>query len=93
LREYWLASVLDCIFLTNTGDSKMQIEKIAEYTRQNTGTHFLDSGGDSGRQWQRELPNEAISIGEYGAVMSLTHLLADHAVQHGLHNEFYKWAR
>jgi hypothetical protein len=38
------------------------------------------------------LPSEAISIGEYGAVMSLTHLLADHAVQHGLHDEFYAWA-
>jgi hypothetical protein len=70
----------------------MQIEKIAEYTRQNTGTHFLDSGGDSGRQWQRELPSEAISIGEYGAVMSLTHLLADHARKHDLHDEFYAWA-
>ena len=71
----------------------MQIEKVAEYTRQNTGTHFLDSGGASGRQWQQELPSEALRIdGSYGAVMSLTHLLADHAVQHSLHDEFYKWA-
>jgi hypothetical protein len=70
----------------------MKIEKVAEYTRQNTGKHFLDSGGESGRQWQRELPSEAISIGEYGAVMSLTHLLADHARKHVLHDEFYAWA-
>jgi hypothetical protein len=71
----------------------MEIEKVAEYTRQNTGTHFLDSGGASGRQWQQELPSEALRIdGSYGAVMSLTHLLADHATQHDLHSEFYKWA-
>jgi hypothetical protein len=71
---------------------KMNIEKIAEYTRQNTGTHFLDSGGESGRQWQQALPSDAVSIGEYGAVMSLTHLLADHARKHNLHDEFYAWA-
>jgi hypothetical protein len=50
----------------------MNIEKIAEYTRQNTGTHFLDSGGESGRHWQQSLPTDAISIGEHGATLSLT---------------------
>jgi hypothetical protein len=70
----------------------MNIEKIAEYTRQNTGTHFLDSGGESGRHWQQSLPSDAISIGEYGATLSLTHMLADHARKHDLHDEFYAWA-
>jgi hypothetical protein len=70
----------------------MNIEKIAEYTRQNTGTHFLDSGGESGRHWQQSLPSDAISIGEYGATLSLTHMLADHARKHNLHDEFYAWA-
>lgn len=69
----------------------MNIDKVAEHTRQNTGKHFLDSGGESGRQWQQPLPSKAVSIGEYGATLSLTHMLADHAVEHDLHAEFYAW--
>ena len=70
----------------------MNIEKVAEFTRQNTGTHFLDSGGESGRQWQQPLPSKAVSIGADGPTLSLTHILADHARLHDLHAEFYVWA-
>ena len=70
----------------------MNIDKVAEYTRQNTGSHFLDSGGESGRQWQQPIPSKAVSIGEYGSTLSLTHMLADHARLHDLHAEFYAWA-
>ena len=37
-------------------------ERVTEYTRQNTGTHFLDSGGESGRQWQQPAPTKLIRV-------------------------------
>ena len=30
--------------------------------RQNTGTHFLDSGGENGRHWQQPLPTAPITV-------------------------------
>lgn len=36
----------------------------AKLTRQPTGMHMLDSGGDNGRQWQRKLPSDSITLDE-----------------------------
>jgi len=39
-----------------------KIETFKDLTRQNTGTHFLDSGGENGRHWQQgEAPTELFS--------------------------------
>lgn len=35
---------------------------LTKLCRQNTGSHFLDSGGEYGRHWQRPLPTELITI-------------------------------
>lgn len=37
----------------NTAIENYTANKLAEMWTENTGTHMLDSGGDSGRQWQR----------------------------------------
>jgi len=36
-----------------TALEKMTAEKLAEMWTENTGVHMMDSGGDNGRQWQR----------------------------------------
>jgi len=56
------------------------MEQVVSFTRQNTGTHFLDSGGESGRVWQRAAPTNPITIFSDGyAAISLSHLLAEGA--------------
>ena len=37
----------------NTALEQYTANKLAEMWTENTGTHMLDSGGDNGRQWQR----------------------------------------
>jgi hypothetical protein len=37
----------------------MRFDEATEYTRENTGSHFLDSGGASGRHWQQPAPARA----------------------------------
>lgn len=36
-----------------------------DISRQNTGTHFLDSGGTSGRHWQSPLPDRLITLDSF----------------------------
>jgi len=71
----------------------ISIETVSKYTRQNTGSHFLDSGGAYGRIYNKPiLKNLASMDGDYGAVISVTHLLAEFAEIHPLHKQFYKYA-
>ena len=55
---------------------------IAKMLKENTGTHFLDSGGNDGRAWQRNqnkvFKNEPrVSIDDYGATVSTFHYLSE----------------
>jgi hypothetical protein len=67
-----------------------------EITRENTGKHFLDSGGASGRHWQQPAPDESpITLDEKpwdidgSCQINLTKLLADLWEYHtGLHKVF-----
>lgn len=69
------------------------IETVTKYTRQNTGRHFLDSGDHYGRIYDKPLPkNLAVMDGDFGAVISVTHLLSEFAEIHPLHKQFYKFA-
>tara|TARA_Y100001963_G_scaffold8093_1_gene10511 strand:+ start:610 stop:1314 length:705 start_codon:yes stop_codon:yes gene_type:complete len=56
----------------------MNRERVLEFTRQNTGKHFLDSGFGNGRIWQQPAPGEgeAILLDEYPAI-SVTQWLVD----------------
>lgn len=56
----------------------------SQVVRQNTGTHCMDSGGESGRHWQQPLPTKPISLEfherdnkiiEVSGVISLSHFL------------------
>jgi hypothetical protein len=63
--------------------------RIFEMLTENTGTHFLDSGGDSGRAWQRnqtltatdfmERPKASFDVSEWGneITLDLFHFLND----------------
>jgi hypothetical protein len=56
------------------------MEQVVSFTRQNTGTHFMDSGGESGRVWQRDAPTDRFTIcSDGGCSISLSHLLAEGA--------------
>lgn len=51
-------------------------KKIERLLKQNTGAHFLDSGGAYGRHWERNQKrslnfNEDISLNEYGATIPI----------------------
>ena len=70
----------------------MQLNTVAKYTRQNTGAHFLDSGGAYGRIYNNPLPSAFLSINEYGVTISVTHLLVQYATIHPLHSQLYKYA-
>lgn len=55
---------------------------IAKMLKENTGTHFLDSGGNSGRMWQRNqnkvFKNEPrVTLDDYGATVSTFHYLSE----------------
>lgn len=58
-------------------------EQVISHTRQNTGIHFLDSGGENGRQWQQPAPTELIRFrsgeGWWETAITLTGLLEQHA--------------
>ena len=60
---------------------KMNATKVIEkMLKENTGTHFLDSGGNNGRMWQRNqnkvFKNEPrVVIDEYGETVSVFHYL------------------
>ena len=71
----------------------ISLETVSKYTRQNTGRHFLDSGDHYGRIYDKPLSkNLAVMDGDYGAVISVTHLLSEFAEIHPLHKQFYKYA-
>ena len=58
------------------------IETVTSFTRQNTGKHFLDSGFENGRVWQSPAPTRSLTVDSDGWVrVSVTHMLAEHAVQ------------
>jgi len=53
----------------------MKYERVIEFTRYNSGTHFLDSGGDNGRIWQQPPPPNNVIDGES---ICLTGVLVEH---------------
>lgn len=53
----------------------MKYERVLEFTRYNSGTHFLDSGGDNGRIWQQPPPPNNVINGES---ICLTGVLVEH---------------
>ena len=62
----------------------MEYARALEFTRYNSGKHFLDSGLDNGRHWQQPAPpeGEPVTIPDgsecpYDVALSLTQLLAD----------------
>ena len=68
------------------------MKNTTKYTRYNSGKHFLDSGGESGRLWQQPIEKRSVwfdKSGEY-SVISTDHLLS-FANIHPLHQQFYKW--
>ena len=70
----------------------MNIQTVTKYTRQNTGSHFLDSGGAYGRIYDMPVMPDRISWDKWGAAtISVTHMLAEYANVHPLHRQFYKW--
>jgi hypothetical protein len=55
---------------------------IAKMLKENTGTHFLDSGGDNGRAWQRNQKinfekTPRIEVDKYGVTVSTYHYLKE----------------
>ena len=58
----------------------MNIQTVTKYTRQNTGSHFLDSGDHYGRIYDAPVMRERVSWDKYGDIsISVTHLLAEFA--------------
>ena len=50
--------------------------------KENTGKHFLDSGGDNGRMWQRNQnkvfkSEPRVTIDDYGFTVSTFHYLSE----------------
>lgn len=73
----------------------MRYNTALEYTRYNSGKHFLDSGFESGRHWQQpKPPQEDILLGTdpWDASINLTKLLADLFESDIEGARFYKWA-
>lgn len=60
-------------------------DRIAQALTENTGTHFLDSGGENGRAWQRNAGKTAAdfaaepraTVDQWGITISTFHYLAD----------------
>ena len=72
----------------------MRLETALKYTRQNTGAHFLDSGGAYGRHYNDPTPSGLIRYDEHcGPILSLTHWLVEFAEIHDLHAQLYRWAK
>lgn len=58
----------------------IDIDTVTTFTRQNTGSHMLDSGGTYGRIWQSPAPVGRFTVARDGTVaLTLTGLLAEHA--------------
>jgi hypothetical protein len=58
----------------------IDINTVTTFTRQNTGSHMLDSGGIYGRIWQSPAPTGKFSVSRDGTVsLTLTGLLVEHA--------------
>lgn len=53
----------------------MKFERALEFTRYNSGKHMLDSGGESGRLWQRPPPPQSLTVGDS---IGLTAVLAEY---------------
>jgi len=71
----------------------MKRETALKYTRQNTGTHMLDSGGIYGRHWQSPAPQDGLlKATTDGFEISLTDWLAELATIHPMHASFYRYA-
>jgi hypothetical protein len=72
----------------------MERNRAIEFTRQNTGKHFLDSGFASGRMWQQPPPTKGaeVLLDEYPTI-SLTQWLVDCATERSEFMEhFEQWA-
>ena len=65
----------------------MKYERVLEFTRYNSGTHFLDSGGDNGRIWQRSPPPNNVIDGES---ICLTGVLVEHFEEDEALNAAYR---
>jgi len=52
----------------NTALEQYTAKKLAEMWTENTGTHMLDSGGDTGRQWQRNAGKTASDFLAHGDI-------------------------
>jgi len=58
----------------------IDINTVTSFTRQNTGRHMLDSGGENGRIWQSSAPTGKFDVSRDGTVsLTLTGLLVEHA--------------
>lgn len=72
----------------------MNIQTVTKYTRQNTGSHFLDSGDHYGRIYDAPLMSERVEWDKWGEItISVSHMLAEFAKVHPLHRSFYKWQK
>jgi len=70
----------------------MNIQTVTKYTRQNTGRHFLDSGDHYGRIYDAPVMPERVSWNKWGELaISVTHMLAEFAEVHPIHQPFYRW--
>ena len=68
----------------------MKIEDVTKFTRQNTGSHFLDSGDYYGRNYENPVPEHMAAFDKYGCpTLSLTHVIAETCDFHDMHEEFY----
>jgi len=85
----------------STVDQNRDLNTFLEACRENTGKHFLDSGGESGRAWQRpaikvEAPTAGFSLWNGvpdGAVIETGHFLADHLeILHDVRAAYDAWA-
>lgn len=86
-----------------TAELTRTAEKLAEMFTENTGTHILDSGGISGRNWQRNAGKTAADFlaapegwGEdYGLTISAFHFCNQYlefdSMTEGMTNEFRAW--
>lgn len=86
-----------------TAELTRTAEKLAEMFTENTGTHILDSGGISGRNWQRNAGKTATDFlaapegwaEDYGLTISAFHFCNQYlefdSMTEGMTNEFRAW--
>lgn len=69
-----------------------------DLTRENTGVHMCDSGGENGRKWQQPQETQALTLSKWGddeleASISLAHFLdSTMEINQELTSEFYDFA-